>query len=430
MADDEMNTEDAASTQGMIQPNLNIVTATENVNTLLTTIIPCSANIKNAQNFTSDTDCLLDTANTSSVAELVPQNISTTFSFLDMTNSTKMSTTGRQRGSLGAFSYEVEIANYLYVFVIPVIFCLSLLGNVISCMVFVRSGLDKPSNIITLGLAIADICAIQINIAKYFYVFGPGVSLLLPGWIVPRNVGYAAFIGFIGIEFIQNMGSNCVSFVTVVITFERCLAVFCPLRFSTIVTAPRAKAMVIFVFLFWLPWSLCTCFVYTFQYYYTETYKQFIARIYYSDWFLENKIIFDLFSYEIMSALSTIIPLILVTLGCIFIGIKIRLTNRKRKVLSSSSKSVSSSRTTRTLLSVCFVFVVIHSSIYLIGLVSSQLYAVNGVQGSGFYLILQVPVINILSSANSLMNVIIYLFLNPRFKDIFLDLIRLRFSLI
>lgn len=125
-----MNVEDEASLQGQIQPNpnLNIVTTTENVNTLLTPLTPCSHNFKNGQNLTnnpvlpSNMECLWYTANISSLTEVASQIVPTTFSFLDMINATTMFVTGEKHYFLDTVSYEVEIAYYLYVFVIPVIF--------------------------------------------------------------------------------------------------------------------------------------------------------------------------------------------------------------------------------------------------------------------------------------------------------------------
>ncbi|CAL1545704.1 unnamed protein product, partial [Lymnaea stagnalis] len=294
--------------------------------------------------------------------------------------------------------------------VIPPLSVFGFVGNIFCCKILVRSGMGKPSNIILFALAIADLCTVQINVARILYTYAPSVQGNQYGWMTDYNTAVCAYLYLVAVTFIQNVGSYTSASFSVVITIERLIAVFLPLRFASIVSPARAWLVVSAVYLFWMPWCLFAATLYRFDYAMVPFYNTSVGRAKYTDFFYANFDIITNLNFNIINTLSTAVPLVFVTVGCIIVSVKIKVNLRKRQKMTSSTKKTSSTHTTATLLVICFVFVFSHSIVYLSDLISNSLLDFRDTS-------------SLLKTINSSSNFIIYIILNPKFRKIFIEII-------
>ncbi|KAH9507273.1 hypothetical protein Btru_056794 [Bulinus truncatus] len=148
-------------------------------------------------------------------------------------------------------------------------------------------------------------------------------------------------------------GQYVFSSVYMLITTERLVAVFLPLKLKNIVTTKSVLSCILLVYFIWLPWVI----------YKTYCYNMFDSSLAKIDMeFIRSGIQKDLLScYSFDMDLASFvfckcIPLPLVLLGSVAIAIKIKISLKKRAQLSSAKSSGQwSNRTTKTLIITCSV---------------------------------------------------------------------------
>ncbi|CAG5136692.1 unnamed protein product [Candidula unifasciata] len=248
--------------------------------------------------------------------------------------------------------------------VIPLVSILGIIGNALSLIVISKQGLRKSSNILLFSLAVSDIVfMIGVNgPPKPMYEWGGG------GFQYPRETAMALFYLYHFFDSL-NWGSGPTSLcIPVLITIERLIAVFFPLKFTSIVTRRRTIIAVI-----------ATNVIFYGLQAYVRTWFQFI---YIYDSKRNASIGFStrnsmyVFQNEVSSVIemffnSMIILVIFVGSGCIAIGAKIKIAAIKRlKMTSSHGNQISKgdtgiSRTTKTLLCLCVFYTFVCAPISL-----------------------------------------------------------------
>lgn len=299
----------------------------------------------------------------------------------------------------------------------PIICTAGVIGNIISAIVVVKSGLRKPSNIFLFGLAIADLMSLcnVFDISGYIY-FGRG-SCLLSCYTPPFTFlpAYVIWMLYVLMFVFTSFGMRMTTTVAVIITVERLVAVYIPLKSSRIVTSTRAWFVLACAGLFWMPWVVFQGFWFKLKYAFFERINTYVWFHSVTDIYTGKNFNWTFFHDVFVTHLTHTIPLILVTTGSLAIGIKVSINNRKRqKIISRINTKRSSSRTTKTLLMVC-VFFSVSRFCYVIR--NLLLFDSDNPVSMALALIRD-RILNL----NSACNFFIYIVCNPRFRKILRNL--------
>ncbi|KAI8777952.1 G-protein coupled receptor F59B2.13 [Biomphalaria glabrata] len=172
-------------------------------------------------------------------------------------------------------------------------------------------------------------------------------------WEYSEQASYVLYILAIIFQICFFFGVPLSATIVTLITMERFVAVFYPLRFTSIVTKNRAWMAVAMSYILWIPYPV---YISTF---YRFLYREIIAWDLYvgNASFLPNDVIVFI-ELNLVTPLGSYIPFILVTGGSLLIALRVKVTMKKRQTMVSASAKTSAktSKTTTTLLTVCVVF--------------------------------------------------------------------------
>ncbi|KAK6959100.1 G-protein coupled receptor [Biomphalaria glabrata] len=316
-----------------------------------------------------------------------------------------------------ASSYEEYITFLgIFCFVNPLISFVGFVSNMISLAVLGRSGLHKSSNILLFGLVIADslLLCTTLNYGVILFYLGPNKPLpRLCGFQYENNLNLFLALSHILMDFLGFWGQYVNSWIPVLITLERLIATFRPMTFKSIVTKRRTITLVLFCFLFWLPWNL----------YFSQQLK-IVVRLYQGTKYVlvgyvnyDELMVKNFIEEFVIENLKSIIPVICVSVGCLCLSIKITSTLRNRsKLTSSHNLRTSSMRTTRTLTLTCVIFVVTQV-IHIAGEhVTSSPYEMHYLVRNQF--------MYLFNNINASSNLFVYITSNKKLYNIFLKLFR------
>ncbi|KAH9491590.1 hypothetical protein Btru_030977 [Bulinus truncatus] len=254
---------------------------------------------------------------------------------------------------------EILICQILTCFVNPALACVGVMANTLCVAILRKSGLKKPSNILLLSLVLADTTFLfnAFNfptILIYYDTSRPFPELC--AWQYTHKMNMFLLAVDIFVTQFACLGAYAGSFIAIAITLERLLAVFFPLSFKKIVNIHSAVISSLISVIIWLPWLLYNLAIVNFEHY-------DIAGELYILFKLNPKAI-DINVYNILNefvfeGFSSWLPSSLISVGCILIGIKVKITLRKRKQISAGKGKLAwSPRTTRTLLATSILFAV------------------------------------------------------------------------
>ncbi|CAL1528314.1 unnamed protein product, partial [Lymnaea stagnalis] len=301
--------------------------------------------------------------------------------------------------------------------VTPSISVLGIIGNVLSIMILLKHGLVKSSNILLFTLAVADIIYLVSfnNVPKIIYETSDeigfrGFSETTSSVLV---VVYSVFLT-------SDFSSSLVSLtMPMLITLERMVAIFIPMKCSRIVTPKRTWAAVVVVVLYSLALFVYPNFWYQLRF---EWHADLNASIGYRDFSplhtrdaVVVRVIEDMCVYSI-----SVIPPLFTVAGCIVISVKVKLVSIQRKKMTS--KEVSSNRTTKMLLAVCAVYTVTCAILTVPINVPVISYGPFSETHPSNIAIVMYQVMNIFICINSSCNFIIYVGLNKNFRKTFKEL--------
>ncbi|CAL1539691.1 unnamed protein product [Lymnaea stagnalis] len=300
-------------------------------------------------------------------------------------------------------------------YVFPAACGLGLIGNVLSLGILLRTRLKKSSYIFLFALTFSDSWALfyRLDFTRLLIYYGSGVASV--GWAFSEEGAYALYVINRIIEFLSNLGAYCSTTLPVVIMVERCVAVFFPLKFNRLVTAKRAWIVVFCVYLFWLPW--CFNAVFFTKFYYLRLSGINVGLPILSSYYLTNLKIIEICNTYFFASLASWVPVCLVVIGAVVLGIKIKVSQRKRQELLSSISTASQAthRTTRTLVSVSIVFAILYGYGFVTVLVV-PIEASNGLLG-----IITTQTRFLATYLNSSINFFIYVATNNKFRKYFLE---------
>ncbi|KAH9500509.1 hypothetical protein Btru_072105 [Bulinus truncatus] len=250
---------------------------------------------------------------------------------------------------------QLILYKVVFCFVNPVLAVTGFGANMLSIAILRHSGLNRPSNILLLALVVADSMSqmLIMNYGLIIELFGPDMEFPVQcGWQYDIEINYFLLVSHIMFFFFGTWGQYVSSSIPVIITLERFLAVYMPITFKSVVTVKTSILCATFVFIFWLPWV-----VFYLGLFQASTQSSKIMLFSRTASLLSDETIFTLFYYYICDNLSSWFPESLVIVGCVIIGIKVKITLSQRRQLTSSMRPVKwSSKTTKTLLATCAVF--------------------------------------------------------------------------
>ncbi|KAI8794371.1 FMRFamide receptor [Biomphalaria glabrata] len=303
--------------------------------------------------------------------------------------------------------------------VTPAISVFGITGNVFSMLVLSRHGLRKSSNILLFSLAISDLTfLIGFNsVPKLLYE----VSGNAEGFRYSEGVSYTLYILH---HVFHNMDYACGGIsltLPMLITFERLVAVFLPLKFHQIVTPVRTWCAVSTISTFWWVFFIHTSMYADFSYGFSDRLNQSVGLIVRSSYHYHNTNTVAILE-ETMSYLMMKIPPGVTLVGCIAIGVKVKMASAKRRKMSSSTSGESSRRTTKMLLAVCAVYTVTCGILSLPTFIPQYMaYTMTSDAPSNLGKVMY-QVINIIVCINSSYNFIIYVAMNKNFRDTYKSL--------
>ncbi|CAL1540746.1 unnamed protein product [Lymnaea stagnalis] len=303
--------------------------------------------------------------------------------------------------------------------VTPVISVFGVVGNIFSIIVLIKQGMRKCSNILLVSLAFSDITfLISFNsVPKIIYeaVWNHeyvGYSL------IDTRVLFTAFNVFTILDYSFGMMGLT---LPMLITIERLVVIFLPLHFHRLVTPGRTWLAVVTLGVYGLSIFVYSSFWLELNYDLDPVKNTSVGIIQRSVFFYEQfHAAASLENFLVFSSMVT--PPLFTVLGCLIISVKIKVTSIRRKKMTS--KRSSCSRTTRTLLAVCFIYTV-SSTILSLPLYIPQYMSYSMTEehpsssGKVFY-----QLINTAVCINSSSNFVVYVVLNKNFRETYKRLFR------
>ncbi|KAK0045295.1 G-protein coupled receptor F59B2.13 [Biomphalaria pfeifferi] len=321
--------------------------------------------------------------------------------------------------------------NWVIVFVLtPMIAVLGVMGNLTSVTVLIKLGLRKSSDILLVALAVSDISyMIGANSpAKLIYQWGR-----MEGFAFSESVSRVCFYIYHLFDILDWGGGHTSVGLPVFITLDRLIAVFFPLKFKLIVTRHRTLAAVLLFYAYSYGIQIYIRFWYKFKYTSSDEYNVTIGLIDRSELFwaqqAASKVIEDIYS-------ASLAPLIAVSLGCLVIGIKLKLTalqrakmtrrEKKGKSLHGKQAHSSSHRTTKTLLSVCGFYCITCVFISLPSMLPKDCFFPLFSSAPSQAAVIVYNVLQLILCVNATSNFVIYVVMNRNFRKTFLTLFKIK----
>ncbi|CAG5121694.1 unnamed protein product [Candidula unifasciata] len=300
----------------------------------------------------------------------------------------------------------------------PAISIVGIIGNFFSILVLAKQKLKKSSNILLLALAISDTTfLIGFNsVPKFIYTAYGKDSFPYPE--EASQILYILHEMLVLIDYGSGLASLT---IPMLITIERLITIFQPLKVSRLITPQRTFIAICVVFIFWyasftyiICWSALS-----------ETYDVALNRTVYvitrSALYEQDKSV-KVQLEEMWTYFSLRIPAGFTFIGCVIIGVKLKVTSVKRRKLTGRKESGSMTRTTKTLLAVCGVYLPTCLIVLLPYFLPQQASYSVSEETSTVISQLLFQTTNVATCLNSSCNFIIYIVFNKNFREAYIAL--------
>ncbi|CAL1534738.1 unnamed protein product, partial [Lymnaea stagnalis] len=291
--------------------------------------------------------------------------------------------------------------------VIPVVSLPGMIGNISSLIVLYRHGFKKTSNILLAALSLADsfyLVGVN-NIPGLIHAYSAG-----RGFHFSQEVSYLLYGLYQFYRLLELWGNWCSLTLPVLITLERLVAVYFPFQFPSLVTSTRTWVAVFVFCVIWLPVNVYYFFLEDLVF--VQQGNEIVGRIVSMRSCANEDIYASVKKAAII--LSEPIPIFLVVMGCITVGVRVRMANRKRKkmisVVVAVQKAAPAYRTTWTLMLVCIAYTVTIGTAFVLEMVVSVDW--NAEVG----VVLQL-LVRLVKCVHSSCNFLIYIYINRNFRE-------------
>ncbi|XP_059162637.1 galanin-like G-protein coupled receptor npr-9 [Physella acuta] len=327
----------------------------------------------------------------------------------------------------------ISLVNWTFVYILtPGVAVLGVLGNSVSLVVLATQGFKKSSNILLFALALSDLAFMlgANSVLKLLYFSGRQ-----EGFVFPEGVARVCYYLYHVFDVLDWGGGTTSMGLPTLITVERMIAVFFPLKFARIVTPRRTLAAVCLVYVFCFGLQFYARAWFQFAYVLDPKLNVSVGLVKRSDLFWQQQAVSDVI--EKMYT-STVIPFSVVTAGCLAIGVKVKVASLARKNMtrfSSTSrdretsrlKSKPMSRTTKTLLSVCVFYSVACFFVSLPAIFPQiKVFPFFSADAPNTTAVFVYNVLQFVLCVNGSVNFVIYVLTNTKFRRTFLQLLRVQ----
>ncbi|XP_059149655.1 N-formyl peptide receptor 3-like [Physella acuta] len=248
----------------------------------------------------------------------------------------------------------LEVLNLVFDIIVTQTFCVTgIVGNFISIIIFWKLGFKDVTNIILISLSTSDtiFCLFQC-----YYRLPDIVEMY------DRYTGHTMrTFHFVYCSFIHQTAIIISLFLVVLISVERCIAVWLPFRVSQICNRRNIIWAVVFLYVLGIVLTLPALFLYRLKWYVSKPKNITYAALFYTDFFANNFEILLIYFTSGLNSVTAIIPLIVIVVLSYITSAKLIVSQRNRKNLSSA-KSTPNSRDVkvfRMFITICVVNVLI-----------------------------------------------------------------------
>lgn len=298
-----------------------------------------------------------------------------------------------------------------FVVIYSVISLLGIVANAINIFVFVKMGWDDTINISLFGLSVSDICLLTFNLLMSICYY-PNVEAADVAFSVSdvriQLLGWPYFC-------FKRIGNWIIAFITC----ERCLCIVLPLRICDIITPRRAVIVIVIIFLCMgatvSPAYVSASFYFRLN---TETNKTKLVLVY-----NDNRVYMENILTAISFTLTTATFMWVITCSIILV-IRLKRSTTWRTAVTGSSQSAVVSKRDRKVIKMVTMLLVIFMAVFLpdSGLLFAQtiepeLSFVGSYRNS---LLLLLGVTETLLAINASVNILVYLTMSSKYRDIFL----------
>ena len=352
---------------------------------------------------------------------------------MDLINNTNKQRTLADAGPL------VDRIHWAVVFVaMPILCIVGIAGNSLSIVVLYKQGFKKSTNILLFVLAISDILFMvgAQGPAKLMYEWGRG------GLWFPEREAVVLYYFYHIFDYINWTAGPMSMGLPILITAERFVAVFFPLKFHTIVTRRRTViAVVILILLTYLP-QIYIRFWFRFDYVWDPKYNASVGLSVRSELYYEQQYLSWLIGHFYAANGYFVI---IVGTGTLAIGVRISLAAAQRKrmmmgkgTLDKAGRGSSRqenpyqgslrapSRTTKTLLALCVFYTIscmfVAMPTFFPELSVWPLFTLNPNFRSMEVFMYQLAKLDLCINASC--NFVIYVAMNKNFRDTFFEIVR------
>ncbi|KAK6979339.1 G-protein coupled receptor [Biomphalaria glabrata] len=250
---------------------------------------------------------------------------------------------------------------------------LSLFGicqNMLSFAILSKDGFRKTCNIFLLSVVIAGSFQqfLSLNIAGLVeYNLGNTIHRKIKKFVCVRENFLSVEIFRLITIFIGQWGQYIFSSTFMLITFERMVAVFLPIKLKFIVTRKVVISCIVILFIIWLPLIVYRthCFHF-YNKYFLSDFGSIDPRNH------DYTCILPIFQLDyVVLIFSKIIPILCVLIGSLVIAIRIKIMlNKRRQLTSIIGRAMWSNQTTKTLVMTCLVFCLSETFLYSVSYVA------------------------------------------------------------
>ncbi|KAI8750571.1 G-protein coupled receptor C02B8.5 [Biomphalaria glabrata] len=219
-------------------------------------------------------------------------------------------------------------------FVIPTVSAVGIVGNLINIVVLYRGKCNKSSTLLILALAVADTVYLfgTNNIAMEFYHNGSAYGFEYTETLA-EFLYYLVLIELV----LEVFGKISSLMLPAVITLDRLVAVVSPFQYPRIMTLNRARLAIGFVYLFAVLDFLLYSVKYSFVYAPSPTDNStMVGLIGKSSFYNNHQDVYELFILVPVYLFGPV-PLLFTLLGCMGLGILIRMQEKNRNSMLSGT---------------------------------------------------------------------------------------------
>lgn len=233
---------------------------------------------------------------------------------------------------------SIETAGHIiWIFRFAIYPITSIIGICVSLTTIIalaRQGLKKSSNVLLLVLAVSDVLYLTglNNFTEYILTENSP-----PSFRFSESINYMCYVIHTILSTVVMTGNSCSMAVPVLIAGERLIAIFFPLHVRFIVTPVRTWIVNSVLFILFLGFFIYNN-VISVQFYKVANRGVAFGFLLLSPFYHQK--INGVWVYGIMrhilNNLTGIVPIILVSLGCVVIGFQVKIISTKRLKLTSS----------------------------------------------------------------------------------------------